>query len=223
MPRSSSTALAAVALLLLLGACGTVRGTPAPRAEAKPSSSSAPPRSISKPTVAQSTTTTSSAVSSEPTGSSSPTCLPSDLRLAYAFSAQTLMQQSAAFFSFTNTGVRSCWLQGYPGVEALTASGSVINMPFVRRVPYPIPMAPCPCRFTVAPGHLLYFAIGWSPVSQPFGNTAGCETSGTLLVYPPNTTRQLTVSFSALLCPNSEAVTPVGPISGFYHASHSLK
>ncbi len=221
--RRHGLAVVAISLSLLLGACGTSHPKPVARERSEPSPSTTLAGPLPSPTVTSPSTgnTLPSTVNTSPGASKAPVssivmCEPDALRLNYLVNAQPTMNQSGAFFSFTNTGAVPCWMQGYPGVEALTASGAVAPIAFQRAVAFLIPEQPCPCRFRVSPGGRLYFAIDISPVNMPEGGSeAGCIESAKLLVYPPNTTSQLEVTFDAVMCPPHNDVGPVGPASAF--------
>lgn len=221
--RRRRLAVAAISLLLVPCACGTSHPKPVAREGSEPSPSTTLPGPLPSPTVTwpstvntlPSTGNTSPGTSKAP-GASIVMCEPDALRLNFLFNAGTVMNDSGAFFSFTNTGVVPCWMQGYPGVEALTASGAVVPIAFQRGGFYVLPEQPCPCRFTISPGGRLYFAVGYAPVNvQEGGSEAGCIESAELLVYPPNTTSQLAVTFDAVMCPQHNDVGPVGPASAF--------
>ncbi len=221
--RRHRLGVATISLSLLLGGCGTSHPKPVARARREPSPSTMLPGRLPTPTISSPSTvnTLPSTGNTSPGASKAPVssivmCEPDALALYFLFNAQTTMNQSGAFFSFVNTGATPCWMQGYPGVEALTMSGAVMPQAFERGVAYAIPEQPCACRVTVSPGGRIYFAVGYAPVNMPEGGSeAGCIESAELLVYPPNTTSQLEVAFDAMMCPGHNTVGPVGPASAF--------
>jgi|HubBroStandDraft_2_1064218.scaffolds.fasta_scaffold08073_4 hypothetical protein len=97
---------------------------------------------------------------------------------------------------FTNTGSHSCWLEGFPGVSAVTGSGRALG-PAAGR------FSATPHRVTLKPNQTAHAALGIIDVGG--GTIAGCHlaTAGGLAVYAPNQRRrQLVLNFSFRACKN---------------------
>jgi hypothetical protein len=106
---------------------------------------------------------------------------------------------------FTNTGARSCWLGGFPGVQGVTGSGHALG-PAAGR--YSLSGH----RVTIKPDQTAHAEL----VITDKGFISGCHqgTGAGLAVYPPNQRqRQLVLNFTFPACKNKAymSVLPVQP------------
>ncbi|HEY4025173.1 MAG TPA: DUF4232 domain-containing protein [Candidatus Dormibacteraeota bacterium] len=95
--------------------------------------------------------------------------------------------------SLTNTSGASCWLYGFPGLLMLDAGGRPMPTRVVRVDGPTFPgISPVPQRVVLAPGATAPFYLHFGDV--PTGSESTCPQSETLLVTPPDDTRQLRVA-----------------------------
>ncbi len=106
-----------------------------------------------------------------------------------------------------NTASAPCTLGGFPGLQMVSASGSLLPTNVVRTGNYPFTAMPA-TTVTLAPGQSAYFNIGFSDV--PVGNETSCPVSQTLQVTPPNALDHLVLA--AALGPCGGGTLVVSPV-----------
>ncbi len=102
---------------------------------------------------------------------------------------------------FSNIGHSSCTLDGYPGVSAESATGSLVGKPAMRNSGGHGPV-------TLAPGgtaHALISIADWGAICSKAVDAAG------LKVYPPSETRAQQISFPFQACAK-QGVLVTGPV-----------
>jgi hypothetical protein len=109
---------------------------------------------------------------------------------------------------FTNTSGATCTVYGYPGVSAVTASGSQLGSAAGRST------TSSPATITLAPGQSTTATLQVTNVGNYTPSTCGPTTASALRVYAPNQTTPSSVAFSSSVCGKSGTVymtiTPVG-------------
>jgi hypothetical protein len=164
--------------------------------------------------IAASPSTTSPLTSTVPV-SVGAKCRPSQLRLAMTRDLPSLMQQPAAYFSFTNISGRACTLLGYPGFELLDSHEKPIPLTIHRSGAYQID-DPGPQPVSLEPGGVAYFGFGWTIVNES-NSSAECPRAREARAIPPDTTTQLrtNVIFQDDVCPPNGIVTAIGTRDSF--------
>ncbi len=84
---------------------------------------------------------------------------------------------------FKNTSTVECYLQGYPGLQMLNASGQSITTNVHWGSSVSVPSEPV-TKVSLAPGATAYFLIGFT-LGTGYG-TEQCPTAQSLEVTPPN-------------------------------------
>ncbi|HEX4081416.1 MAG TPA: DUF4232 domain-containing protein [Acidimicrobiales bacterium] len=144
-------------------------------------------------TAATGSTTTTAATGSTTTGGNTTTstaagvstCQPAQLRIVPqqgTGAAGTITMT----VSLTNVSSTTCTLQGYPGMQLLTASGSSLPTQVVRGgTQFPAAAAnQSPALVTLAPQQGATFSLAYEDV--PVGNETTCPTSAKAEITPPN-------------------------------------
>jgi hypothetical protein len=194
--------LAATGLLTL----ATAACTPAPESPA-----TTPPTSVDAPTATPPTAPTVTATTAPPpTTPAPPTTTPGPTRCTAAglnLSVKELgvnLGNRHALMIFTNTGVRPCTLQGYPGVSFLTAEGTSIE-------PEPQRFDGATASVTLEPGGAAHAYLHES-VAENFPEEMCTPTrAATLRVYPPDETTALAVPYPKMKCAQ-RSTTFIGPV-----------
>jgi hypothetical protein len=106
---------------------------------------------------------------------------------------------------FTNTGSRTCWLDGYPGVQGATASGRALG-PAARRI------GGSRHKIMIKPDQTASALL----IITNRGFISGCHnaTGAALRVYPPGQKlRQVVFNFTFPVCTNKAylGILPVSP------------
>jgi hypothetical protein len=94
------------------------------------------------------------------------------------------MQQSGAFFELQNISTTICSLYGYPGFEALDASGSVEPVTLYRGGS--LTDDPGPHTILLLPGQVAYFGVGWGDWDAVKSTSQGCIDTTAVSSVPPN-------------------------------------
>ena len=109
------------------------------------------------------------------------------------------MSHADSVITFTNTGARSCWTRGYPGLAALDAAGHQLRQAVRGRAANG--QAPL---ITLAPGQVASAEIT--------GNTASCSSLtpiAAFLVTAPDQRIPVRLAGSHLMCLNSLGIDPL--------------
>ena len=188
-------------IVVVLAACGH---------SSKSSTSTSPGASTTTTAVV---TTTSSPGSTSST--STPSTVPPAANCAFSHLSVTSTDNSGmghigVILVFTNTGVATCHLMGYPGVAGLDAAGHQVIQAvrtlngYVRVLPagHGAPVV------TLATGQSASAFVEGTDV--PTGGATSCPTYPKLLVTPPNTTQSVTIAKAMPGC-SPVQVHPVVP------------
>jgi len=201
MRRQTRTrpAVLLVGCALTLVACSS--GSPL---TGQPAASSSPAATVASGTtgVATATAASSGAAVGSPGGASraAPECAAAQLHVGET-SAEGATGHVFVSLRFTNTGHAACFLQGYPGVAAVTAGGRVeLN---ARRTLTGFASGPGQGRVTpvtIRPGQSAY-AITEAEDAAPDGSAACAGKSATrLLVTPPDQTMPTSIPNHLRIC-----------------------
>jgi hypothetical protein len=109
--------------------------------------------------------------------------------------------QRTALFDLTNHGATACFLDGYPGVSLLGASGRVLPLQSVSHGDQMVTPAK-PHRVDLSPGATAYFAV-----NQYRCDTTDLAQATAIRVYPPDNTASLT----SPLRPDGRTLSYCGP------------
>lgn len=147
---------------------------------------------------------------SDPTttvASGTPKCVSAQLTLDKGHGGQV---GGTWFLRFINHSVRTCVMQGFPGVSQTNgATGDPIGEPAVRDSG---PDAPASAPVTLAPGGSAQFEFITYPKQV---NECAALRTNTLRVYPPDNTESFWLPWDSLICPSPQrmlvvrAVTPM--------------
>jgi hypothetical protein len=177
----------------------TTRGT----GTSTSTSTSTSPSSSTSTTVAPTTSTTTTVV--RPAN-----CQPAELHMVASMisgGAGTIEM----LVTMANTSSATCTMEGYPGIQLLSASGSPIPTTVVRGggPEYPTPAANAPpAPVSLAPEQSAAFSFSYSDV--PVGNETSCPTSARAEVTPPNDTAYAVIPMQIAPCGNGTLhVSPV--------------
>lgn len=206
-------AVAGVAVLTAAGCAGTPQAQATSRAHAVSTSMTGLPASQPAASSAASIAASSSSgpaasgagaaspgAASSPSTSSAgvPECGDADI-LIYQQPGGAFMGHTAVAFGFVNTGGHTCYLQGYPGVDALDKSGRVLlsatrtlNGMIGESYDGSVPLT-APPRVVVAPRHTVLAVLEWVDVDPIGGVPGGCLVpyATSLLVTAPDSTQSI--------------------------------
>lgn len=182
--------VAALAVALGLAGCSPSNSTAG--------SSTTTTRANVTTTSASSSTTSGSTTSS--TAAGLVTCLPNQL------TAEAGMSNGAAgtiemTITMTNTSTVTCTMDGYAGMQLLSASGASLPTNVVRGggMGFTNPAAGQPAALvTLAPNQSAAFSLSYEDV--PVGTATSCPTSAKSEITPPNDTGFLIIAFQADAC-----------------------
>ncbi len=105
-----------------------------------------------------------------------------------------------------NTSTSSCALEGYPGLQLVSAGGTQLPTSVVRGGSYSFSDFP-PSPLTLAAGAVAYFNLGYSDVGS---GTGSCPPASSMWVTPPDDVEHLVVAQSITAC-NGGTIT-VSPV-----------
>ena len=112
----------------------------------------------------------------------------------------------------SNVSRRSCSLSGFPGVAAVTGTGSVLGLPATRD------RAVAPRRVPLAPGATAHVVLRVTDVGVYSGSACRPERAAGLAVRPPGRSRAAFVPFRLRVCarkgPHYLSVRAVQPGAG---------
>lgn len=205
--RRTALLASAVALLGLVGACGTESGTPsAPQPTKAPRTTGPATGTATAPatTAAPSDTAGSASASARTDGR----CHTFELRAAVGRVNPGAGQRNFPIV-LTNTSERTCTLYGYPGAAFVDASGEQLG-------PDPVRAPASPQTVTLAPGKSAWAGLSFS---SPQISGARTATPAALLVTPPDEHDPIKVKWTAGEVPvggneSSVKVTAVEPGTG---------
>lgn len=200
-------AVAAVAVLTAAGCAGTPQARATSRTHAVSTSTTGLPASQPAASSAASVAASSSGPAASGAGAASspstssagvPECDDADI-LIYQQPGGAFMGHTAVVFGFVNTGGHTCYLQGYPGVDALDKSGRVLlsatrtlNGMIGESYDGSVPLT-APPRVVVAPRHTVLAVLEWVDVDPIGGVPGGCLVpyATSLLVTAPDSTQSI--------------------------------
>jgi len=200
-----------IVMCLGLSACGA---TPS----ASPSSSRTT-RSTSRSTTPTSTTPTSTTPTSTTPDLPVTQCTTSQLRLSYQGLYGTAGTEHE-WFAFTNVGVGTCSLYGYPGFQPLDVQGQPLPEDLVRTEQpgsnFNGGQSYGPPRTVdLGPGKTAHFQVAFGGTYPIPGQT--CYSVSSIEVWPPNQTEALriatNVNMSTKYCgPTPKPIIDIGPV-----------
>lgn len=196
-------AAGAVALAALLAGC-----TSAPSAS-HTSRKRHHPAPTTTTTSSTTTTTSSTTTTTTTVPVTSTLCQPSQLHLAVVGNTGAAGTVTTTV-GMTNTSPATCTMQGYPGMQLLSASGAQIPTTVVRdQAPFPSAAAnAAPSLVSLAPGTSARFSIQWSDV--PVGGETVCPASTKSEVTPPTDTAFAVMTLRIAPCDHGTVhVSPV--------------
>ncbi|MCX5088404.1 DUF4232 domain-containing protein [Streptomyces sp. NBC_00365] len=195
-PARRAALVAGVALLGLLTACGTDKGTTSTPQKlpgaAQPASGDATADSSGTSAAPSGSATTSSSASKSSSATSSGTgnsasstrCHTSELRVSLGVNNPGAGQEHFPVV-LTNGSHRTCTLRGYPGAAFLDSSGKQLG-------PDPKRSADTPTTVTLAPGQTAWAGLTFA---NPEVSGAKTATPATLVVTPPDERDPLKVAW----------------------------
>ena len=208
--RLAGSVAAATAAVVVLGGCSSSPAT---------SPSTSVSTTTTKPATTVATTTTKSATGLATTTTTkattlSTTCQPANL----VFNTQT-GNGAAGTISLVvrmqNTSTKACTLNGYPGMQLLSAQGSPIPTNVVRGGVAGTPSGPAAkpaALVTLAPSGYAAFTLSYEDV--PTGTETTCPSSAKAQVTPPNDTAYAVVTLQIQPCSGGTVhVSPVYALS----------
>lgn len=206
--RSSRSLLAvgALGLAALLAGCSS-----GPPSASHTSTKHTKPTTTTRPAHSSATTSTTVPPTTSTTApaTSSTLCQPSQLDLAVAGqtgAAGTL----TTTVGMTNASSATCTMQGYPGMQLLSSSGTPIPTTVVRgQAHFPNPSAnAAPALVSLTPGATARFSIQYSDV--PVGGQTSCPSSAKSEITPPTDTGHAVMTLNIAPCDNGTVhVSPV--------------
>jgi hypothetical protein len=171
------------------------------------SSTTSPPNSAATTTAPSPSSTVAPASSTTITRPGGPSQCATSSLTASVYGGNGAAGTIETTIALTSSAATSCTLGGYPGLQMLSASGSLLPTNVVRKGTYSF-TAMAPSTVSVVPGHAVYFNMGYSDV--PSGSETSCPTSATLRVTPPNSYGSVAVATHLSPCDKgSIAVSPV--------------
>ncbi len=203
--RPVTAAACAVGAALLLTGCGSSGGSGS--VSSGPASASSPPPS-SAPATADTTVTKTAAPSNPPSGTAAGgssgsvpargACTNSELQIS-ASDGDGASGHGRFVLLFHNVSGSRCTLHGYPGVDALAASGSTLA--HAKRTPsgfmggsrHGIPTVP------ITAGAYASATVEWETVQRGTGNACDVQ-SAKVAATAANTTRAVTLNRSVSAC-----------------------
>lgn len=160
------------------------------------------------------TSTSTTSAASTTTGAALATCLATQLSLQPHQGGGAAGTISLTV-SMTNTSSTTCTLEGYPGMQLLSAQGTPIPTTVVRgglAGDLSAEGAKPPSLVTLSPGQVATFALQYEDV--PVGNETTCPTSAKAEITPPNDTAPAVVALVVSPCNGGTVhVSPVYPAS----------
>ncbi len=152
-----------------------------------------------------------------PTYTAGAPCQSTQLSLAVAKDLHSVMNQPAAYYSFTNTSTALCTLTGYPTVKLYNPANALISPSIKNDGAYQL-NDPGPAPATVAPGAKIYFGLGWGTLDpSPNQLEGGCTTIAALEAIAPGTTTVLRANtpLQTTICNRGVSVTAIAPAAAF--------
>ncbi|MFC7815025.1 MULTISPECIES: DUF4232 domain-containing protein [unclassified Streptomyces] len=207
--RRTALLASAVALLGLVGACGTESGTPsAPQPTKAPRTTGPATGTAAGNATAPATTAAPSDTAGSASARTDGRCHTFELRAAVGRVNPGAGQRNFPIV-LTNTSERTCTLYGYPGAAFVDASGEQLG-PDPERAPA------SPQTVTLAPGKSAWAGLSFS---SPQISGARTATPAALLVTPPDEHDPIKVKWTAGEVPvggneSSVKVTAVEPGTG---------
>jgi len=202
---------AAVALALLVGACGSSSSS----SQSTVASSGTSGSSTSTSTTGTATTTASTPTGTTSTPSGPGPCRASELAISF-LGQQGATGKGELGFALRNTSSQQCHTIGFPGVLFLNASGGALPTIPTRTTndfAGPVPIH----SLTVAPGDTVSFRLFVTHFTSN-GSSSGCTTAAGLQVIPPNDTATLRITIpqrGAFEC-RTVTVSPMQPGTSAY-------
>ena len=96
--------------------------------------------------------------------------------------------------TFTNTSGKTCTISGYPGISAVSSSGTQLGSAAGRNPTDPV------TTVTLASGHSATDMVQVAEVGNYTASVCKPTTAAGLRVYPPNQTTSTTVAFAGSVC-----------------------
>ena len=212
MRSTIAVGVACVAGAFLLSACGgaQISGTITPITSGNPTSSAPTPTTPSQSSAIGNGTGSDGATGGQQTGnngaqtvvSSNPSnCKSTELKLSFGHDSDHAMQKTYTSIQFTNTGQRTCTLQGFPGVSYVTGdSGQQVGLPANRTGN----LGPL---ITLRPGYSTNAGLVLTnPDPYPADQCKRVDVRG-LRVYPPNETAAMFLPTTGASCSGN-----IGPL-----------
>lgn len=186
---------------LVLAACSSSPSTPSGARSTGTTTTTRSPSSTSSTGPSGSTSTTAVPSSSTSTTTVPDTnCQPGQLRMTAAMlsgGAGTIEMQ----VTMVNTSAATCTMEGYAGMQLLSASGAAITTTVIRGGGPEFPAAAAnapPAPVSLAPQQMGAFDFSYSDV--PVGSETSCPTSAQSEVTPPNDTSYAVIPLQVAPC-----------------------
>jgi hypothetical protein len=203
---SLTGAALAVAGVLAAGCSSVSSGSSAPgtlpSAAAPARTAASPPATAATPAATPGATDMASPSPAGPAGTGgAPACTTDDLKTTTSDGAGG--GTAGSFYSlidFTNTSSASCTLYGYPGVSLRNAQGALIGAPATRLA------SQAPALVTLAPGATANVTLKMTDPGVYPASECGPVNSASLLVYPPNQAKSVSLAFTGQTC-SSPSIT----------------
>jgi hypothetical protein len=158
--------------------------------------------------VASPTSSLGATTASSPTPTSTPppgppkNCTASDVSVVPGkFDSGTKV--ASGTFVFTNTVGASCWMEGFPGLQMLDASGADLKTQVVQD-PAPVPVK----RFLLKASHSASFSYTYRAIPN---GAQQCPSSAAVQISPPRGSASVKVTFAMAPCAGTVSVSAVEP------------
>lgn len=149
--------------------------------------------------------TTSSTPPTTAATTGTPTCAASGLSIIKSGS-QGAAGTFELTFSLRNSSSATCVMDGYPGAQLLTATGTSLTTTVVRGGSYTFSDFP-PAPVTLVPGATAYLNLAYNDVPTGSGP---CPTAGQIEITPPNATDHQTLTLQIMAC--NQGTLTVSPV-----------
>jgi hypothetical protein len=154
--------------------------------------------------------------------SPSPTASPTALAVTHCQTTQLTLglqsQQSGAsnfanIYQLENSSQHTCTLEGYPGVQLLTASQQPLTIATNQQTSAYLYTNQQPQMVTLAPAAVAYFIVEWNAAVNGSGT---CPGAAYVVITPPGNQATLRLASMVDVCTGSVIVSPIEPTAFGY-------